>query len=151
MILTKKNTNSAINFFSIFLWHKVHNFSTINHEVRKFYIHIDSIPVSRLLSQLAICHSPTKGKKEPKMFDSETRKWTSLEANFTWALKENRHKRADINRSTFLTFTKCGAYEEWPDFRDIFTAAYINHQLSRAQKLYHLLDLVRIMIWCLSI
>ncbi|XP_049315631.1 uncharacterized protein LOC125779112 [Bactrocera dorsalis] len=30
-------------------------------------------------------------------------------------------------------------YEEWPSFRDMFTAVYINHpQLSKAQKLYHL-------------
>ncbi|XP_049306069.1 uncharacterized protein LOC125776646 [Bactrocera dorsalis] len=32
-----------------------------------------------------------------------------------------------------------GGYEEWPSFRDMFTAVYINHpQLSKAQKLYHL-------------
>ena len=32
-----------------------------------------------------------------------------------------------------------GGYEEWPSFRDMFTAVYINHpKLSKAQKLYHL-------------
>ncbi|XP_059217400.1 uncharacterized protein LOC131994647 [Stomoxys calcitrans] len=32
-----------------------------------------------------------------------------------------------------------GSYEEWPSFRDIFTAVYINHhKLSPVQKLYHL-------------
>ncbi|XP_049318625.1 uncharacterized protein LOC125780372 [Bactrocera dorsalis] len=37
------------------------------------------------------------------------------------------------------TETFYGGYEEWPSFRDMFTAVYINHpQLSKAQKLYHL-------------
>ncbi|XP_049315627.1 uncharacterized protein LOC125779110 isoform X1 [Bactrocera dorsalis] len=37
------------------------------------------------------------------------------------------------------TETFYGGYEEWPSFRDMFTAVYINHpQLSQAQKLYHL-------------
>ncbi|XP_067637745.1 uncharacterized protein [Eurosta solidaginis] len=37
------------------------------------------------------------------------------------------------------TETFYGGYEEWPAFRDMFTAVYINHpRLSRAQKLYHL-------------
>lgn len=32
-----------------------------------------------------------------------------------------------------------GGYEEWPSFRDMFTAVYVNHpKLSQAQKLYHL-------------
>ncbi|XP_036340744.1 uncharacterized protein LOC118750117 [Rhagoletis pomonella] len=32
-----------------------------------------------------------------------------------------------------------GGYEQWPSFRDMFTAVYINHpKLSQAQKLYHL-------------
>ncbi|XP_059220581.1 uncharacterized protein LOC131995699 [Stomoxys calcitrans] len=32
-----------------------------------------------------------------------------------------------------------GGYEEWPSFRDMFTAVYVNHpKLTRAQKLYHL-------------
>ncbi|XP_049301831.1 uncharacterized protein LOC125775361 [Bactrocera dorsalis] len=32
-----------------------------------------------------------------------------------------------------------GGYEQWPSFRDMFTAVYINHpKLSNAQKLYHL-------------
>ncbi|XP_075163827.1 uncharacterized protein LOC142236490 [Haematobia irritans] len=32
-----------------------------------------------------------------------------------------------------------GGYEEWPSFRDMFTAVYINHpKLSAVQKLYHL-------------
>ncbi|XP_059223173.1 uncharacterized protein LOC131996978 [Stomoxys calcitrans] len=32
-----------------------------------------------------------------------------------------------------------GSYEEWPSFRDMFTAVYVNHpKLTRAQKLYHL-------------
>ncbi|XP_067616221.1 uncharacterized protein [Eurosta solidaginis] len=37
------------------------------------------------------------------------------------------------------TETFYGGYEEWPAFRDMFTAVYMNHpRLSRAQKLYHL-------------
>ncbi|XP_049315700.1 uncharacterized protein LOC125779129 [Bactrocera dorsalis] len=37
------------------------------------------------------------------------------------------------------TETFYGGYEEWPSFRDMFTAVYIKHpQLSQAQKLYHL-------------
>ncbi|XP_023158786.1 uncharacterized protein LOC111591660 [Ceratitis capitata] len=37
------------------------------------------------------------------------------------------------------TETFYGGYEEWPAFRNMFTAVYINHsKLSRAQKLYHL-------------
>ncbi|XP_050338614.1 uncharacterized protein LOC126765058 [Bactrocera neohumeralis] len=37
------------------------------------------------------------------------------------------------------TETFYGGYEEWPSFRDMFTAVFINHpQLSHAQKLYHL-------------
>ncbi|XP_075150612.1 uncharacterized protein LOC142224708 [Haematobia irritans] len=32
-----------------------------------------------------------------------------------------------------------GGYEEWPSFRDMFTAVYVNHpKLTKAQKLYHL-------------
>ncbi|XP_075158166.1 uncharacterized protein LOC142231444 [Haematobia irritans] len=32
-----------------------------------------------------------------------------------------------------------GSYEEWPSFRDMFTAVYVNHpKLTPAQKLYHL-------------
>lgn len=32
-----------------------------------------------------------------------------------------------------------GGYDQWPSFRDMFTAVYINHpKLSNAQKLYHL-------------
>ncbi|XP_075154865.1 uncharacterized protein LOC142228347 [Haematobia irritans] len=32
-----------------------------------------------------------------------------------------------------------GGYEEWPSFRDMFTAVYVNHpKLTPAQKLYHL-------------
>uniref|UniRef100_W8ACZ8 Uncharacterized protein n=1 Tax=Ceratitis capitata TaxID=7213 RepID=W8ACZ8_CERCA len=37
------------------------------------------------------------------------------------------------------TETFYGGYDEWPSFRDMFTAVYINHPLlSPAQKLYHL-------------
>ncbi|XP_036347325.1 uncharacterized protein LOC118756683, partial [Rhagoletis pomonella] len=37
------------------------------------------------------------------------------------------------------TETFHGGYEQWPSFRDMFTAVYINHpKLSQAQKLYHL-------------
>ncbi|XP_036329665.1 uncharacterized protein LOC118741797 [Rhagoletis pomonella] len=53
------------------------------------------------------------------------------------------HTSAEAN--VFLQVPPCdtetfyGGYEEWPAFRDMFTAVYINHpKLSRAQKLYHL-------------
>ncbi|XP_073821478.1 uncharacterized protein [Musca autumnalis] len=37
-----------------------------------------------------------------------------------------------------------GGYEEWPSFRDMFTAVYADHkQLSQAQKLYHLRNKTR--------
>ncbi|XP_017479520.1 PREDICTED: uncharacterized protein LOC108376126 [Rhagoletis zephyria] len=37
------------------------------------------------------------------------------------------------------TETFYGGYEQWPSFRDMFTAVYINHpKLTKAQKLYHL-------------
>ncbi|XP_036342045.1 uncharacterized protein LOC118751347 [Rhagoletis pomonella] len=53
------------------------------------------------------------------------------------------HTSAEAN--VFLQVPPCdteifyGGYEEWPAFRDMLTAVYINHpKLSRAQKLYHL-------------
>ncbi|XP_075162851.1 uncharacterized protein LOC142235484 [Haematobia irritans] len=37
-----------------------------------------------------------------------------------------------------------GGYEEWPSFRDMFTAVYVNHpRLTQAQKLYHLRNKTR--------
>ncbi|XP_075163178.1 uncharacterized protein LOC142235804 [Haematobia irritans] len=37
-----------------------------------------------------------------------------------------------------------GSYEEWPSFRDMFTAVYVNHpKLTPAQKLYHLRNKTR--------
>ncbi|XP_036345252.1 uncharacterized protein LOC118754483, partial [Rhagoletis pomonella] len=37
------------------------------------------------------------------------------------------------------TETFYGGYEQWPSFRDMFTAVYINHpKLTKAQKSYHL-------------
>ncbi|XP_075163388.1 uncharacterized protein LOC142236023 [Haematobia irritans] len=37
------------------------------------------------------------------------------------------------------TDTFSGSYEDWPSFRDMFTAVYVNHpKLTRVQKLYHL-------------
>ncbi|XP_059221109.1 uncharacterized protein LOC131995877 [Stomoxys calcitrans] len=37
-----------------------------------------------------------------------------------------------------------GGYEEWPSFRDMFTAVYVNHpKLTKAQKLYHLRNKTR--------
>lgn len=52
---------------------------------------------------------------------------------------------SDDNSGVYLKVPACdtesfeGGYEEWPSFRDMFTAVYVNHpKLTRAQKLYHL-------------
>lgn len=49
------------------------------------------------------------------------------------------------NQFNYLKVPACdtevfyGGYEDWPSFRDMFTAVYISHpKLSPAQKLYHL-------------
>ncbi|XP_049316416.1 uncharacterized protein LOC105234143 isoform X7 [Bactrocera dorsalis] len=53
--------------------------------------------------------------------------------------------KEDLDKGMYLKVPACdtevfnGCYDQWPSFRDMFTAVYINHpKLSQAQKLYHL-------------
>ncbi|XP_075170131.1 uncharacterized protein LOC142242439, partial [Haematobia irritans] len=58
--------------------------------------------------------------------------------------QENNNQFSD-NSSVCIKVPPCdtevfgGSYEQWPSFRDMFTAVYVNHpKLTAAQKLYHL-------------
>ncbi|XP_036346634.1 uncharacterized protein LOC118755949, partial [Rhagoletis pomonella] len=54
-------------------------------------------------------------------------------------VKEQENTFMCLNVPPCDTETFSGGYEEWPSFRDMFTAVYINHpKLTPAQKLYHL-------------
>ncbi|XP_075163141.1 uncharacterized protein LOC142235769 [Haematobia irritans] len=60
------------------------------------------------------------------------------------------HGQPQDSTGSFIKVPPCdteifkGGYEEWPSFRDMFTAVYVNHpKLTRAQKLYHLRNKTR--------
>ncbi|XP_073831530.1 uncharacterized protein [Musca autumnalis] len=80
---------------------------------------------------------------------------TNMQQN-TAQIQKASHVSLNINQRTlenseiYLNVPPCdteiftGSYEDWPSFRDMFTAVYIDHpQLSQVHKLYHLRNKTR--------